>query len=84
MYRCVYPQAIITSNNKQQIPNNITNTYSIMKDIIESELAITEDRFLLIDGMLLLSDEESIYELEYEYLRGKRDILIYLLSIIKE
>lgn len=55
-----------------------------MKDIIESELAITEDRFLLIDGMLLLSDEESIYELEYEYLRGKRDILIYLLSIIKE
>lgn len=55
-----------------------------MKEILEQVLANIENRFLLIDGMLLLSDEESIYELEYEYLRGKRDVLIYLLSICKE
>ena len=70
--------------NKQQIPNNIINTYSIMKDIIQSELAIIADRFFLLDDMLMLSDRDETYILEYEYLRGKRDILIYLLSIIKE
>lgn len=55
-----------------------------MKDIIEQELINIENRFLLIDGTLLLSDEESTYELEYEYLRGKRDVLLYLLSICIE
>lgn len=55
-----------------------------MKDILEEQLTKVEDRFILIDGILLLSDEESTYELEYEYLRGKRDVLIYLLSICIE
>ncbi len=55
-----------------------------MKTIIETKLALIEDRFLLIDGMLLLSDEESIYELEYEYLRGQRDVLLELLSLYIE
>jgi hypothetical protein len=63
---------------------NINNIYSIMKTIIETKLALIEDRFLLIDGMLLLSDEESIYELEYEYLRGQRDVLLELLSLYIE
>jgi hypothetical protein len=29
-------------------------------------------------------EEESSYELEYEYLRGKKDVLMYLLSFFKE
>jgi hypothetical protein len=70
--------------NKQQKPNNIINTYSIMKDIIQSELDIIADRFFLLDDMLMISNRDESYILEYEYLRGKRDILIYLLSIIKE
>jgi len=52
-----------------------------MKDIIESELAILMDRFFELDNMLMISNRDESYELEYEYLRGKRDILLYLLSI---
>lgn len=55
-----------------------------MKEIIESELALIEDMYTLLDNTLLISEEESSYELEYEYLRGKRDVLLYLLSIYKE
>jgi len=55
-----------------------------MKDIIQSELDIIADRFFLLDDMLMISDKDESYILEYEYLRGKRDVLIYLLSIIKE
>jgi len=56
-----------------------------MKDIIQSELAIIADRYMLLDGSLLMDPSiDTSYELEYEYLRGKRDILIYLLSIMKE
>ena len=55
-----------------------------MKDIIESELAIIADRYMLLDNMVMLSDRDESYILEYEYLRGKRDILIHLLSICEE
>lgn len=55
-----------------------------MKDIIESELAIIADRYMLLDNMVMLSDRDESYILEYEYLRGKRDILIYLLSLCIE
>lgn len=55
-----------------------------MKEILERKLALIEDRFVLIDGILLLSDKDSTYELEYEYLRGQRDVLMYLLSLYIE
>lgn len=52
-----------------------------MKEIIKQQLALIEDRFLLLDNMVMLSDRDETYILEYEYLRGKRDVLLYLLSI---
>lgn len=55
-----------------------------MEDILEQELTLIEDKFLLLDDMLMLSDRDESYILEYEYLRGKRDVLIYLLSICIE
>jgi len=55
-----------------------------MKEILESELAIIADRYIELDDMVLLSDRDESYILEYEYLRGKRDVLIYLLSIYEE
>ena len=51
-----------------------------MKQILEQELTNIEDRFLLLDNMVMLSDRDESYILEYEYLRGKRDVLIYLLD----
>ena len=55
-----------------------------MEEIIKQQLALIEDRFLLLDDMVMLSDRDESYILEYEYLRGKRDILIHLLSICEE
>lgn len=55
-----------------------------MKDIIKALLSIIEDRYFELDNMILLSDRDESYVLEYEYLRGKRDALLYLLSIVKE
>ena len=55
-----------------------------MEDILQSELTLIEDRYMLLDNMLMISDRDESYILEYEYLRGKRDILLYLLSIYKE
>jgi hypothetical protein len=56
-----------------------------MKEILERKLALIEDRYMLLDDSLLMDPNiDTSYELEYEYLRGKRDVLIYLLSIVKE
>ena len=67
---CVYPHSKITSNNKQQIPNNIINTYSIMnveltKEEIQ-ELIYTIGVYIFESGnesedMLLLRDKLSSY-----------------------
>ena len=52
-----------------------------MKEIIERELEEVLFKYELLDTLVMMSvDEESSYELEYEYLRGKKDVLIYLLS----
>ena len=56
-----------------------------MKEILERKLAFIEDRYMLLDDSLLMDpDIDTSYELEYEYIRGQRDILIYLLSICIE
>lgn len=52
-----------------------------MKEIIERELEDVLFKYELLDTLVMMSaDEESGYELEYEYLRGKKDVLLYLLS----
>jgi hypothetical protein len=56
-----------------------------MKEIIERELEDVLYKFDLLDTLVvMLPDGESGYELEYEYLRGKKDVLIYLLSFFIE
>jgi hypothetical protein len=56
-----------------------------MKEIIERELEEVLFKYDLLDTLvMMLPDEESGYELEYEYLRGKKDVLLYLLSFFKE
>ena len=56
-----------------------------MKEIIERELEEVMFKYELLDTLVIMSlDEESSYELEYEYLRGKKDVLIYLLSFFIE
>lgn len=55
-----------------------------MKNILEQELTNIENKFLLLDDMVMLSDRDESYILEYEYLRGQRDVLIYLLSLYIE
>jgi len=56
-----------------------------MKEIIERELEEVMFKYELLDTLvMMLPDEESGYELEYEYLRGKKDVLLYLLSFFKE
>lgn len=56
-----------------------------MKEIIERELEDVLYKFDLLDVLVSVSEEEeSSYELEYEYLRGKKDVLIYLLSFFIE
>jgi hypothetical protein len=56
-----------------------------MKEIIERELEEVMFKYELLDTLIIMSkDEESSYELEYEYLRGKKDVLIYLLSFFIE
>ena len=57
----------------------------IMKEIIERELEDVLYKFDLLDVLVMMSpDQESGYELEYEYLRGKKDVLLYLLSFFIE
>ena len=51
-----------------------------MKQLFE-ELTIIEQRYLELDNILMLSDRDESYILEYEYLRGKRDMLLYLIRI---
>ena len=51
-----------------------------MKQLFE-ELTIIEQRYLELDNILMLSDRDESYILEYEYLRGKRDMLLRLISI---
>ena len=53
-----------------------------MKEILERKLALIEDRYIELDNMLMISD--TSYILEYEYLRGQRDVLMYLLSLYIE
>jgi hypothetical protein len=56
-----------------------------MKEILESQLAIIANQYMLLDDSLLMDpNTDSSYELEYEYLRGKRDILKHLLAICQE
>lgn len=55
-----------------------------MKEILEEQLALIADRYFELDNIVMLSDRDESYILEYEYLRGKRDILIHLLSICEE
>lgn len=56
-----------------------------MKEIIQRELEEVMFKYELLDTLvMMLPDEESGYELEYEYLRGKKDVLIYLLSFFIE
>ena len=56
-----------------------------MKEIIERELEEVLFKYELLDTLVMMSvDEESSYELEYEYLRGKKDVLIYLSSFFIE
>jgi hypothetical protein len=56
-----------------------------MKKIIQRELEEVLFKYDLLDTLVMMSaDEECSYELEYEYLRGKKDVLIYLLSFFIE
>ena len=55
-----------------------------MKNILEQELTNIEDRYIELDNMLMISYRDESYILEYEYLRGQRDVLIYLLSLYIE
>jgi CRISPR/Cas system-associated endonuclease/helicase Cas3 len=56
-----------------------------MKEIIERELEDVLYKFDLLDVLVTMSpDQENGYELEYEYLRGKKDVLLYLLSFFIE
>jgi hypothetical protein len=70
MYRCVYLNGKITSNNKQQISNNIINTYSIMNvELTKEEIQVllyTIGVYIFESGnesedMLLLRDKLSSY-----------------------
>lgn len=54
-----------------------------MKEWLENKLELIEDRYMLLDNMLMISDEDDVYQLEYEYLRGQRDVVIELLEFIK-
>jgi hypothetical protein len=56
-----------------------------MKEIIQRELEEVLFKYDLLDTLVIMSmEEECSYELEYEYLRGKKDVLIYLLSFFIE
>jgi len=56
-----------------------------MKEIIQRELEEVLFKYDLLDTLVMMSmEEECSYELEYEYLRGKKDVLIYLLSFFIE
>lgn len=56
-----------------------------MKEIIERELEQVLFKYDLLDTLVMTFEEDgSSYELEYEYLRGKKDVLMYLLSFFKE
>jgi hypothetical protein len=62
-----------------------------MKKIIEQELIIVTNQFELLHKSLISKHSDTdglsfvkLYELEYEYLRGKRDVLLYLLSTISQ
>ncbi len=53
-----------------------------MKELLEKELEDVLYKFDLLDTLVMVSEEEeSSYELEYEYLRGKKDMLLHLLSL---
>lgn len=55
-----------------------------MKKWLENKLKHIEDRYMLLDDSLLMdADNDSTYELEYEYLRGQRDVTLELLEFIK-
>ena len=51
-----------------------------MEQLFE-ELVKIEQRFTVLDNVLMISEEGLTYELEYEYLRGKRDMLLHLIRI---
>lgn len=56
-----------------------------MKEIIQRELEDVTYKYDLLDTLVMMSaDEECSYELEYEYLRGKKDVLMYLSSFFIE
>jgi len=55
-----------------------------MKEIIERELEDVLYKYDLLDTLVMTFEEDTSYELEYEYLRGKKDVLMYLLSFFKE
>ena len=54
-----------------------------MKEWLENKLELIEDRYLLLDDMLMIDNRDETYQLEYEYLRGQRDIVLELLEFIK-
>lgn len=56
-----------------------------MKEWLENKLKLIEDRYMLLDDSLLMDPNiDTSYELEYEHLRGQRDVVIELLGFINK